>query len=107
MKTYRRLETPKIYAVSKEESVDDDCVLVQGDLASPTTSMQVIIQDPTGAVAQAATNMTEDETGKYSYSGYAIPADAKIGIWTWEVRATSGSNVSIGAGAFEVIEQIA
>ena len=107
MKVYRRLETPKLYAVFLLQTISDDGVLTDGALTSPTTSTQCIIWDSTKTVKQALTAMTEDATGKYSYSGYAIPADAELGIWEWEARGTSSSSVVTYHGAFEVKEQIA
>ena len=107
MEIYRRLETPKLWAIVKTQTISDDGILADGDLADPSTSMQIIIEDSTGAVVQALDNMTKDATGKYYYDGYAIPADANLGTWNWEARATAGTKPAIDRGSFIVKEQIA
>jgi len=107
METYRRLETPKIWAVIKTQTMGDDGTLSDGSLTDPDTSTKIIIEDGTGTVVQALANMTKSETGKYYYTGYTIAADANCGVYNYEVRATDGSNVSIGRGSFQVEEQIA
>lgn len=107
MKTYKRLETPKLYANVYLQVISDDGVLSAGALTTPASSIQIIIEDSTGTVVQALADMDADDTGKYSYAGYTIPADANTGTWKWEARATSGTTVAIGGGSFIVIEQIA
>ena len=107
MVTFRRLETPKIWAVVKTQTISDDGILSDGSLTDPTTSIQVIIEDSTGTVVQALTGMTKDSTGKYSYNSYTIPLDANTGIWKYDVRATDNTVVSVGHGAFKVEEQVA
>jgi len=107
MKTFRRLETPKIWAVIKEETISDDGILTDGDLADPATSTKVIIEDSTGTVVQALDDMTKSVTGKYYYKSYTIPADANTGIWEWDVRGTDNTAVSVAHGAFMVEEQVA
>lgn len=107
MKTYKRLETPKLYANVYLQVISDDGVLSDGALTTPATLIQAIIEDSTGTVVQVLADMHEDATGKYSYAEYTIPADANLGVWKWEARATSGSTVAIGGGSFMVIEQAA
>ena len=107
MEIFRRLETPKLYAVFIAQTISDAGVLTDGSLTSPTTSTKAIIWDSTEVVVQALADMTEDATGKFSYKGYAITAAAELGVWHWEARGTSSSDVSIYRGSFEVKEQIA
>ena len=107
MEIFRRLETPKIWAVIMTQTIGDDGVLADGSLTDPTTSTQVIIEDSTGTVVQALANMTKDDTGKYSYNSYTIPSDANTGIWHYEVRATDNTVVSTEHGVFRVKEQVA
>jgi len=111
MKVYRRLETPKLYANVYEESISDDGVLSRGDLyTTALSSMQIIIEDKTGDVVQALADMdagTGDDAGKYTYSGYTIPATANTGTWNYECRANASSKVASGFGSFEVKEQVA
>jgi len=107
LKVYRRLETPKIYANVYAETISDAGVLTEGDLTDPSSSMKIIIEDRTGEVVQALADMTKDDTGKYSYSGYVITATDNLGVWSYECRATSGTTVATGRGSFEVKEQAA
>lgn len=107
MEVYRRLETPLLWAVIMEETIGDDGVLSDGDLADPTTSTQVIIEDSTGTVVQAATDMTKSSTGKYYYQGYTIPSTANTGEWHYEVRANDSGAVATAHGSFIVKEQVA
>jgi len=107
METFRRLETPKIWAVIKTQTISDDGVLSDGSLTDPTTSTQVIIEDSSGTVVQALAGMAKDSQGKYSYNSYTIPSDANLGIWNYEVRATDNTVVSIEHGAFEVLAEVA
>ena len=107
METLRRLESPKIWAVIKTQTLGDDGVLSDGSLTDPTTSVELIIEDSVGTVTRALVAMTKDSTGKYSYSGYTIPADAETGLWNWEVRSTDDTGVASGHGSFMVEEQIA
>ena len=107
MKTYRRLETPKIYANVYAESISDTGVLSEGDLTDPSSSMKVIIEDSSGDVVQALADMAKSSTGKYYYASYTIPATANLGVWSYECRATSGTTVATGRGQFEVKEQAA
>jgi len=106
MKQYHRLETPKIYALVKAEVLDDDGNLSDGDLVDPSTSIQIIIADPTGAVVQVLASMDHISTGKYSYSGYTLPGSAVTGTYTYEIRAKEGTKTVTSNGAFEVIEEI-
>ena len=107
MRTYYRLETPKIYANVYLQVISDDAVLSDGALTTPSTSIQVIIEDSTGTEVQALADMTEDATGKYSYAGYTIPSTANLGTWNYEVRATSGTTVATGRGSFIVADHVA
>ena len=107
MITFRRLETPKIWAVIMTQTISDDGVLADGSLTDPTTSTKVIIEDSSGAVVQALADMTKDATGKYSYNSYTIPSDANTGIWHYEVRGTDNTVVSTEHGAFVVKEEVA
>ena len=109
MESYKRLENPRLYVAFYEQVFNDDGTLSDGDLASPTDSIQIIIADPTGTVVQALTAMTvyNAETGKYYYDGYTIPADAETGTWHYECRGKSGTKLATGAGNFEVSEEIA
>lgn len=107
METYRRLETPKLWAIFKTQTISDDGILSDSTLTDPSTSIQIIIEDATGAVVQSLAAMTKSETGKYYYDGYAIPATAKTGIWHYEVRGTHGTKVAVGHSTFRVKEQVA
>jgi uncharacterized protein YfaS (alpha-2-macroglobulin family) len=107
MKTYRRLETPKLYANVYLQVISDTGVLSDSSLTDPSSSMQIIIEDSSGTVVQALADMTQDDTGKYSYASYTIPSTANTGVWTYECRATSGSTVATGRGSFEVLEEVA
>ena len=107
METLKRLESPKIWAVIKTQTISDDGVISDGSLTDPTTSVELIMEDSTGAVTRALVAMTKDSTGKYSYSGYTIPADAETGLWNWEARATDDTGVASDHGSFMVEEQIA
>lgn len=108
MEIYRRLSTPKLWAVIKTQTISDDGVLADGVLANPSTSTKIIIEDSTGVVVQALTDMTSSgDTGKYYYNGYTIPADAKLGVWNYEVRATAGTLVASIKSSFIVEEQVA
>lgn len=107
MEIYRRLSTPKLWAVVWTQTISDAGVLADGILTNPTT-LQIIIEDSTGTVVQALDDMTPTaETGKFYYDGYAIPADANTGIWHWEARAASGTKLAIDKGSFIVEEQAA
>lgn len=107
MLSFRRLETPKIWAVIKTQTISDGGVVSDSTLTDPTTSTQVIIEDSVGTVVQALAGMTKDSTGKYSYNSYTIPSDANTGTWHYEVRATDNTVVSTEHGAFEVLEEVA
>jgi len=107
MKQYHRLETPKIYALVKAEVLDDDGNLSDGDLVDPSTSIQIIIADPTGKVVQELISMDHISTGKYSFSGYTIPSSALTGTYPYEIRAKEGIKGVSPGGAFEVIGEIA
>ena len=107
MESFKRLETPKIWAVIKEQTISDDGVISDSSLTDPATSTQVIIEDAKGSVVQALANMTQDATGKYSYTGYTIAADAEPGIYNYEVRATDNTVISSAYGSFKVEEQVA
>lgn len=107
MEIYYRLETPKLWAIVKTQTIGDDGVLSDGVLVVPSTSIQVIIEDSTGTVVQALDDMSRDADGKYYYDGYTIPADANLGVWNWEARATASTKVAIDSGAFIVKEQVA
>jgi hypothetical protein len=106
MKTYRRLETPKLWATVKTQVMSDDAVLSDGVLTTPTT-IQIVIEDSTGTVVQALADMTASETGKYYYAGYTIPSTANLGVWNYEARATITSTVATGRGSFMVEDQVA
>ena len=107
MEIYRRLETPKLWALIRTQTFSDTGVLVDGSLTNPTTSMKIIIEDSTGTVVQALTDMTPSETGKYYYDGYTIPLDANTGKWNWEAWAASGTKLAADRGSFIVKEQVA
>lgn len=112
MKIYRRLETPKLYANVYLQVISDEGVLSDGALNTAYSSMQIFIEDSTGTLlaidgANTYAGMTEDTTGKYYYAGYTIPADANLGTWNWEARATSGTTVATGRSSFLVEEQVA
>jgi len=107
METFRRLETPKIWAVIMTQTIGDDGTLSDGSLTDPDTSTQVIIEDGTGTVVKALDNMTKSATGKYYYEGYTIATDANAGIYNYEIRATNASKVSVAHGSFRVEEQVA
>lgn len=110
MKTYRRGETPKIYANIYAESIDANGVLSQGALADPSSSVKIIIEDSSGEVVQALADMNKDDTGKYSYgvagAYYTIPVTANWGQWNYDVVATSGNLVTKMRGSFEVVEEV-
>lgn len=108
MQTYRRLETPKLYAVFKTQVLSDAGVLSDGVLVAPST-IQVIIEDSTGTVVQTLTNASlyESTDGKYYYMDYTIPLDANLGVWNYEIRGTTSSRVASGRGSFEVLDQVA
>ena len=107
MEVYKRGENPKLYTTCREETHNDDGTLSDGDLVAVGTSMQCIIEDNNGEVVQALDDASTDDTGKYYYSGYNIAADAKLGIYHYEFRATDGSSqVATDEGYFEVKEQI-
>jgi len=106
MKTYRRLETPKLYANVYLQVISDGGILSDGALTAPASSIKIIIEDSTGTVVQALADMSGD-SGKYSYASYTIPADANLGTWHWEARATSGSTVATGRSSFIVEEEVA
>ena len=105
MEIYHRLETPKLWAVIKEQTISDDAVLIDGDLAIPD-SVQIIIEDSVGKVIQELTDMSTDDRGKYYYNGYTLPANAKLGVWNWEVRAAEGTKIGTGRSSFIVKEQV-
>ena len=108
MEKYKRLETPKLYTTCKTETHNSDGSLSDNALANATTSMKVIIEDPSGEVVQALDDATASATGLYYYAGYTIAADAKTGKYHYEFRATDGSSkVSMEEGYFMVEEQIA
>ena len=107
MEQYRRLETPKLWAVFGTQTMGDDGTLSGFTLADPDTSVKIIIEDSTGDVVQALDDMTKSDTGKYYYEGYTIPADANTGIWHYECRGTDSDGVSTGRGSFEVLEEVA
>jgi len=108
MITYRRGETPKLWAVFETKTLQQDGTWSSGTLASPAT-VQVIIEDSTGTVVQAltSTGVTESSTGIFYYAGYTIPTDANTGIWNWEMRGSDGSSFSSYYGSFEVKKQVA
>ena len=106
METYYRGETPKLFAVFKTQTISDDGVVSDSSLDDPDTSIKIIIEDNTGDVVQALTNMDKDSTGKYSYSGYTIPVTANCGIWKYECRGTDATKVCTGRGSFEVKEEV-
>ena len=105
MEIYHRLETPKLWAVIKEQTVSDDAVLIDGDLVDPD-SVQIIIEDSVGKVVQVLANMSTDDKGKYYYDGYTLPVNAKLGVWNWEVRAAQGTKIGTGRSSFIVKEQV-
>jgi len=107
MKQYKRGETPKLYANVKLEVIDDDGNLSDGALVNPFGSIKIIIADPKRAIVQVLTTMNHDATGKYSYSGYTIAADAMTGIYKYDVVADDGSGKVITSGCFEVLEEVA
>jgi hypothetical protein len=106
MKSYRRLETPKLWGLVKAQTIDSDGNLVDGALTDPATSVEIIITDPVGKVVQVLAAMSKDSTGKYYYTGYTIAADALTGVYDYEIRAVDGTQKSIARGSFEVKEQI-
>lgn len=88
--------------------MSDEGVLSDGALTDPNSSMQIIIEDSTGTEVQALADMNKDADGKYSYVEYTIPADANLGIWNWEARATTTTpTVAIARSSFIVEEQVA
>jgi len=105
--TYRRLETPKIYAVVETESIDSDANLSDGDLTDVATSIKIIIANEAGAIVQPLDDMDNDSEGKYHYDGYTIAADALTGTYRYEIRATDTTKVSVVRGKFNVEEQLA
>ena len=106
MKQYHQLETPKLYALVKLEVMDDEGNLGDGALVNPASSIQIIIEDPTGAVVQALANMENIVAGKFYYAGYTIPTDAVTGKYNYEVRAKDGTKTVTARGSFEVVEEI-
>ena len=107
LEVYHRLETPKIWAAFGTQTFGDDGTLSGFTLDDPDTSIQIIIEDSTGTVVQALTDMTKSATGKYYYQCYTIPSTANLGIWNYDCVGTDASGVSIGGGSFEVVEQVA
>ncbi len=107
MITYHRLETPLIWAVIMTQTIGNDGALTDGSLTDPSTSIQVIIEDSTGAVVQALADMTKSATGKYYYQGYTIGSAANLGIWDYEIRANDGGYMAVAHGSFKVEQQVA
>lgn len=109
LKVYKRGETPKIYANFYAETMDAYGVLQEGALTDPST-VQIIIEDSTGDVVQALANMYKDSTGKYTYgvgtTYYTIPTTANIGVWHYDIVATTSSIVTKKRGSFKVIEEV-
>jgi uncharacterized protein YfaS (alpha-2-macroglobulin family) len=71
-----------------------------GTLTDPST-VTITIVDPTGTEKVTDSAMTKKSTGIYQYD-YTIASDAVAGIWTSEVKATSGKP-SIEQDTFRVI----
>lgn len=107
METFRRLETPKIWAVIMTQTIGDDGTLADGSLTDPDTSVKVIVEDGTGTVVQALADMVKSATGKYYYESYTIATDANAGIYDYEIRATNAGKVSVIHGSFKVEAQVA
>ena len=106
MKQYRPLETPKLYAIVKEEEIDDDGNLSDGSLADPITSIEIIIENPVGEVIQILTSMNKTDTGKYYYDGYTLASDAMLGQYKYGVRAIDEAKTKIANGYFEVVRGV-
>ncbi len=75
----------------REETYDYDIEIRDEDgiLIDPDT-VKITITDPNGDDLVSLANMTQDDTGKYSYN-YDIPATAEYGEWTTVVTATSAA----------------
>ena len=107
MKTYRRLENPKLYATIRTQILNDDGTLSDGALIAPGTT-QIIIEDSTGVVVQVLADvfLYEGTAGKYYYMDYTIPANANLGVWHYEVRGTTTGKTAIFKGSFLVEAQV-
>lgn len=74
-------------------------------LQTPTTSKTVTLWDSEGTQVLNAQAMTEDSTGKLSYS-YSVASDAPLGEWIGYFKAVSGSNTTIKWFKFRVLEVV-
>lgn len=95
----------KVYQQGETAVLTCDLTNAAGTATSPDTSMTIVINDPTGAEQQAATAMTQDGTGDYSYK-YRIASGAALGVWTYECVSTNAGETTIKGGQFEVVKRI-
>ena len=65
-----------------------------GVLTTPGTSIKITLFDPTGATAQAATDMTAGSTGIYTYT-YQLVTTKNPGEYTILITVISGDGTSI------------
>ena len=95
MKSYHRGATPKLrtywYTYGTTTKI------------SPASGVKCQILKPDGTTAQAYATMVEDGTGDYSYSDYALPSDADLGIWEVWFKATESAKDTIIKGSFRVM----
>lgn len=75
------------------------------DVLINQTTLTVTINQPDGTEVLAATVMTNDSTGVYSYN-YTLEDDADIGVWTVKIIATSGTEYTIQNDLFKVTTAI-
>ena len=75
-----------------------------GVLTAPDTyTMEV--RDPTGQILVDTQDMSDDDTGKYSYQ-YTSTATNPLGVYTAEAVLTTGTNVQRPYCKFEIVEEI-
>ena len=72
-----------------------------GNLADPSTSMNITITDNKNGCEVESQSMTKDSTGKYHYD-WNTSADSILGIYYVVYTATDGSRISIGKDSVEL-----
>jgi len=91
--------TAIFFRIELRDSTDDE-----HDLFSSASVPTILLRDPLGAVQVNHVNMTEQETGRYTYSHQTAASDP-LGVWTVGFRVTNASVVvtPLDVDAFELV----
>jgi len=67
---------------------------------NPSTSVNIVVYDPSGAVSVSSTSMTNDATGEYHYDFQSSGKTA--GVWKARITDTDGARITIKDGTFRL-----